>query len=198
MGYVCGGMGSLIIFPLLFMPWLTVGGWDGRAQANAFGEIKASTEYLNIWSQTASGLAQLTGVWALSAIVAMVLLAFAVVLILRGGGGTVAHVAAATAVVVAVSTVGDVFYLLGKGPELKAMVGFGGDLGGQLGLVTRALTGKGNYPMPGTADTYGTARLTMWALVACVLSILSAAAVLAQWNHNRRGSAGGSVVESPG
>ncbi|WP_216893760.1 hypothetical protein [Nocardia alni] len=167
------------------MPWLTVGGWDGRAQANAFGEIKASTVYLNIWSQSGPGLAHLTGVWALSAVVAIVLLAFAIALILRGSSGNVAHVAAATAVVVAVSTVGDVFYLLGKGPELKAMVGFGGDLGGQLGLVARAFAGKGNYPMPGTADTYGTARLTMWALVACVMSILSAGAVLAQWNHNR-------------
>lgn len=186
-GYLCGGVGSLVIVPLLFRPWLVTAGWDGKAQANAFGEIHATTTYLNLWSRAGGpALAQLTGAWALLAVITIALTVFATLLILRGNNGSPARVAAASTVAVAVSVIGDVFYLQSKGPELKAMVGFGGDLGAQVGLLARTLTGRGHYPMPGTADSYATTRLTTWALLACVISILAAAASLAQWNHNRK------------
>lgn len=181
----------MVVLALLFRPWLTAGGWDGQAQADAFGEIHATTAYVNIWSQAGPRMARLTGVWALLAVVAIVVTVFAVVLILRGSSGSRIHAIAATsAVAVAVSVISDVLYLQSKGPELKAMVGLGADLGSQAGLVVRAISGKGGYPMPGTVDSYASAGLTTTALLACVISILSAAAALAQWGHNRKAPLG--------
>ncbi|MEV5652571.1 hypothetical protein AB0L57_30340 [Nocardia sp. NPDC052254] len=187
-GYLCGGIGSLVVFALMFRPWLTAGGWDGRAEANAFGQIHASTTYLNIWSKSGPRLAQLTSVWPPLIVVAVTSTVFTVLLIMRGAGSRPIHIAATTSTVaVAVSVVFDVLHLQSKGPDLKAMVGLGGDLGSQAGLVYRALSGKGRYPMPGsTVDSYANAGLTGWALTACALAIVSAAAALAQWNHNRR------------
>lgn len=195
-GYLCGGIGTLAVFVLLFRPWLTVTGWDGRAQTNAFGEIRATTRYLNLWSRSGGpALAKVSGVWGLFAVVSGVLVVFTVLLVLRGDRGR-GHLVVGSTAVVAVSVVGDVFYLLSKGPDLKAMVGFSGDLGSHVGLLAYAISGRGRYPMPGTVDSYGTASLTTWAFLACVISILSAAAVLAQWNHNRRNSSSSAAPSS--
>ncbi len=156
LGYLCGGIGSLVVFALLFQPWLTAKGWDGQAQANAFGRIHAATTYLNVWSKSGPQLAHLTSVWAPLIVVAVALTVSTVLLIMRGAAtGTVHAAAAISTVAVAFSVVCDVIYLQSKGSELKAMVGLGGDLGSQAGLVFRALSGKGRYPMPGsTVDSY--------------------------------------------
>ena len=74
------------------------------------------------------------------------------VLVLRGDRGR-GHLVVGSTAVVAVSVVGDVFYLLSKGPDLKAMVGFSGDLGSHVGLLAYAISGRGRYPMPGTVDS---------------------------------------------
>ena len=77
-GYLCAAVGSLVTLILLFQPWITASGADGRARVNAFGRMQVTTAYLNVWSQAKPRTAQMTSIWAILASAAIVVTVFTV------------------------------------------------------------------------------------------------------------------------
>jgi hypothetical protein len=181
--YLCGAVGSAIIFVLLFQPWLATKGWDGKAESNAFGHITATTVYLNLYSQDAPKWALISGVWAILASVVAVVNVIAALGLLRSRAKIFAQVAVASSAALAVLVMIELIYLDSKGPDLKKLVGFGGDLGAQIGLAIRGLL-RGYYPWPGTMDPYANSHLTATAMTALVISLVSAAAVMIQFGRD--------------
>jgi hypothetical protein len=193
--YLCGAVGSLATFALLFQPWLRSGGWDGTAHSNAFGSIDVVSYDINIWSSERPPLAQLSGVWAILITVAVVLCLFAVAANIRRPSQTLATAAAASTVAIAVLVVIELIYLNGKETEFKAMLGFRGDMASQIGMLVRGLTHQGTYPLPGTPKAFATAQLTPWAIIACVISLISAAVTARHWYRGRTAAPGHAQIE---
>ncbi|MET9030410.1 hypothetical protein ABZW96_33005 [Nocardia sp. NPDC004168] len=181
-GYVWAAVCSLITFTLLFQPWLTASGPNGKAETNAFGRINATTRYLTVWSSLKPmPTAQITGFWALLTTAAIIICVLTVVINLRARNELLARVAAISSVAVAIFTVCTLLYINSKAPELKEMTSRRWDLGGQLGSVMSWLLGNDKLPVPGISETrYSTSQLTLTAILACFTSIGSALAASIQ------------------
>lgn len=176
---------SLITFALLFRPWMRAHGWDGGAEVNAFGHIKATTQYLNTWSQSSPPLAHISGVWAILITVAVVLCVTAAIANVRNPSRAVSTLVTASMVAIAGLVVAELLYFNSKEAALKAMLGFSGDLGAQIGLLVRGLMHPDTYPVPGRSSPYATAELTSWAIVTCALSLSSAVLTVLHWARGR-------------
>ncbi|MEU2174000.1 hypothetical protein ABZ552_07225 [Nocardia sp. NPDC019219] len=177
-GYVWAAVGSLITFGLLFRPWLTVSGPNGKAETNAFGRINASTRYLTVWSSSKPmALAHITGFWALLTTVAVIVCVLTVAVNLRTRNRILERATAISSVAVAICTICTLLYINSKAPELKEMTSRRWDLGGQLGSVMSWMFGNDKLPFPGISETrYSTSSLTRTAILACFTSIGSALA----------------------
>ncbi len=188
-GYVWAAVGSLVTLILLFQPWLTAAGADGKVSTNAFGRMEITTRFLNVWSRSAPPGARVTGFWALLACAAIIVAIFAVVVNLRLRIEALDRLATLATVVGALLVVVTVLYINSKGPELKAMVGRRSDLGGQIGSLMNWAFGNGRLVVPGIGQVaYTSATLTPWALTAGVTSLGSAVAAVTQWVRNRSGN----------
>ncbi|MGQ4618716.1 hypothetical protein [Nocardia sp. R7R-8] len=188
-GYVWAAVGGLVTLVLLFQPWLTAAGADGKVSTNAFGRMEITTRFLNVWSRSAPPGARITGFWALLACAAIVVAIFAVVVNLRLRIEALDRLATLATVVGALFVVFTVLYINSKGPELKAMVGRRSDLGGQIGSLMNWAFGNGRLVVPGIGQVaYTSAALTPWALLAGVTSLGSAVAAVTQWVRNRSGN----------
>ncbi len=185
-GYVWAAVGSLVTLVLLFQPWLTAAGADGKVSTNAFGRMEITTRFLNIWSRSAPPGARVTGFWALLASAAIIVVVFSVVVNLRLRIEALNRLTTLATLAVAVFVVITVLYINSKGPELKAMVGRRSDLGGQIGSLMNWAFGNGRLVVPGIGQVaYTSATLTPWSLLAGVTSLGSAVAALTQWIRNR-------------
>ncbi|WP_159840538.1 hypothetical protein [Nocardia sp. CY41] len=188
-GYVWAAVGSLVTLVLLFQPWLTAAGADGKVSTNAFGRMEITTRFLNIWSRSAPPGARVTGFWALLASAAIIVVVFSVVVNLRLRIEALDRLATLATLAGAVLVVITVLYINSKGPELKAMVGRKSDLGGQIGSLMNWAFGNGRLVVPGIGQVaYTSATLTPWSLLAGVTSLGSAIAAVTQWVRN--GSSG--------
>ncbi|MET9027158.1 hypothetical protein ABZW96_16320 [Nocardia sp. NPDC004168] len=188
-GYVWAAVGSLVTLVLLFQPWLTAAGADGKVSTNAFGRMEITTRFLNVWSRSAPPGARITGFWALLACAAIVIALFAIVVNLRLRIEALNRLATLATLVAALFVVFTVLYINSKGPELKAMVGRKTDLGGQIGSLMNWAFGNGKLVVPGIGQVaYTSATLTPWALLAGVTSLGSAVAAVTQWVRNRSGN----------
>ncbi|WP_157106481.1 hypothetical protein [Nocardia arthritidis] len=181
-GYVWAAVGSLITLVLLFQPWLTASGPNGKAATNAFGRINASTRYLTVWSSTKPmPLAHITGFWALLTTAAIIVCVLTAMINLRTRNKILERVTAISSVAVAIFTICTLLYINSKAPELKEMTSRRWDLGGQLGSVMSWVFGNDKLPFPGISETrYSTSSLTLTALLACFTSIGSALAASIQ------------------
>ncbi|MGY2093476.1 hypothetical protein [Nocardia gipuzkoensis] len=181
-GYLWAAVGSLITFVLLFQPWLTVSGPNGKAETNAFGRINATTRYLTVWSSSKPmPIAQITGFWALLTTAAIITCALTATINLRVRNQMLARAATVASLAVAVFTICTLLYINSKAPELKEMTSRRWDLGGQIGSVMSWLLGNDKLPAPGISETrYSTSRLTPMAILACFTSIGSALAACVQ------------------
>ncbi|MEU2037111.1 hypothetical protein [Nocardia niwae] len=185
-GYVWAAVGSLVTLVLLFQPWLTAAGADGKVSTNAFGRMEITTRFLNIWSRSAPPGARVTGFWALLASAAIIVVVFSVVVNLRLRIEALNRLTTLATLAVAVFVVITVLYINSKGPELKAMVGRRSDLGGQIGSLMNWAFGNGRLVVPGIGQVaYTSATLTPWSLLAGATSLGSAVAALTQWIRNR-------------
>ncbi len=181
-GAWCAVVGGVVTLVLLFRPWASATGPDGYAKSNAFGRIQASTAYLGAWSQQQHGIARINGVWAILAATALV--AMCVVALVSIGLRTelAARCTAICAVVAAVLVLITLVYINAKAPELKAMTARRTDMGGQIGSFMAWAFGNGSLVIPGIKrSSYSSAGLTPWGMVACVVSLISAVAVVVQW-----------------
>ncbi|MFI2280924.1 hypothetical protein [Nocardia beijingensis] len=183
LGAVAGGIVTLI---LLFQPWLRAAGADGKASADAFGRITATTSYLNVWSATQPPTARISGALALLSAGAIVMTVCLVAVHLRLRTEILARAATACAVTTAALVLLTVLYVNSKAPELRGMLARSTDFGGQVGMVTSWAFGNGSLIAPGVRQvSYNTAGLTHWALLAGVTSLGSAVIAVAQWAYNR-------------
>ncbi|MBF6476118.1 MULTISPECIES: hypothetical protein [Nocardia] len=184
-GYLGAVAGSLVTLLLLFQPWLRVAGADGKASANAFGRVSATTSYLNAWSATQAPAARISGALALLAAAAIVVTVCAVAVNLRYRTEVLARVATISTVTTAALVVLTVLYVNSKAPELRAPLARSSDLGGQVGMVTSWAFGNGSLIVPGVRQvSYDTAGLTHWALLAGATSLGSAITAVTQWVYN--------------
>ncbi|WP_280361226.1 hypothetical protein [Nocardia wallacei] len=181
-GYVTAAVAGLVILILLFQPWLTASGPDGRASTNAFGRIDATTAYLTAWSSEHNPIAKITGLWAIMAAAAIVVTCVTAVLSLRLRTELASRVAAISAVAAAFFIIITLVYINSKAPELKAMTARKYDAGGQLGSLMAWAFGNGTLAIPGIArKPYSSAGLTPWGMVAGGLSLVAAVAAVTQW-----------------
>ncbi|MEU2175573.1 hypothetical protein ABZ552_15225 [Nocardia sp. NPDC019219] len=188
-GYLGALAGSIVTLLLLFQPWLNAVGADGRARADAFGRITATTSFLNAWSSSPPPSVRISGALAILAAGAIVVTVCVVAANLRYRAEVLSRAAAVSAVVTAALVVLTVLYVNSKAPELRGMLGRSSDLGGQIGMVTSWAFGNGSLIAPGVRQvSYNTAGLTHWALLAGVVSLGSAVAAVAQWTYNRPSS----------
>ncbi|MGK8522640.1 hypothetical protein ACRS6B_14240 [Nocardia asteroides] len=186
-GYLGASAGGIVTLVLLFQPWLTAVGADGRASADAFGRMTATTSFLNVWSSSPPPTARISGALAILSVAAIIVTVCAAAAHFRFRNEALARLATISSVTAAALVVLTVLYLNSKSPELRAMLGRTSDLGGQVGMVTSWAFGNGSLVVPGVRQvSYNTAGLTSWALLSGVVSLGSAVAALAQWIHDRR------------
>ncbi|WP_157172373.1 hypothetical protein [Nocardia pneumoniae] len=184
-GYLGAAAGGIVTLILLFRPWLTASGADGKASVNAFGRMTATTSLLNIWSSSPPPAARISGAFAILAAAAITVTVCAVVANLRRRTEALSRVATISAVTVAVLVVLTVLYMNSKSPELRAMLARTSDLGGQAGMVLSWAFGNGSIVVPGIRQiSYDTAGLTSWALLAGATSLVSAITAVAQWIYD--------------
>ncbi|MFQ6394745.1 hypothetical protein ACLMAJ_14920 [Nocardia sp. KC 131] len=198
-GYLGAAAGSVVTFLLLFRPWLTATGTDGKISADPFGGLQISTSLVTFWSGSPPPAANVNGTWGVLASAACALTVFAVAVNLRARTKALAHVAAGSSIALAVLVVSAVAHLNGKAAEVRAMTGYGHprDLGTQVGLVVRWASGNGQMPVPGLRQvTTATAGLTSWAWLAGAISLVSAIAAIAQWIRMRKTSVCAHAVET--
>ncbi|MEU1545617.1 hypothetical protein [Nocardia sp. NPDC005745] len=185
-GYLSAGGGSVVTLILLFQPWLRAAGADGKASANAFGRITATTSYLNTWSSSQPPMARISGTLAILSAGAIVLTICLVAANLRLRTDILSHAATVSTVTTAALVLLTVLYINSKAPELRAMLARTTDLGGQIGMVTSWAFGNGSLIAPGIRQvSYDTAGLTHWPLLAGVTSLGSAVTAVTQWVYNR-------------
>ncbi|WP_280249868.1 hypothetical protein [Nocardia abscessus] len=187
-GYVWAAVGSLVTLVLLFQPWITAAGADGRVSTNAFGRMEITTRFLNAWSASRPRTPHVTGFWALLACAAIVIAILAIVINLRLRIDALSRLATIATLVTSLFVLFTVLYINSKGPELKAMVGRSSDLGGQVGSLINWAFGNGRLVVPGVGQVaYTSAGLTPWALLAGATSLASSVAAVTQWIRNRSG-----------
>ncbi|WP_280497378.1 hypothetical protein [Nocardia asiatica] len=181
-GYVGAGAGSVVTFVLLFQPWLSVAGADGKAGANAFGRVSATTSYLNVWSSAQAPAARINGAPGILAAATIVVTVCVVAANLRYRTEVLARAATISTVTTAGLVVLAVLYINSRAPELRAPLARTSDLGGQIGMVTSWAFGNGSLIVPGVRQvSYDTAGLTSWPLLAGATSLGSAITAVAQW-----------------
>ncbi|WP_157171171.1 hypothetical protein [Nocardia araoensis] len=184
-GYLGAVAGSIVTLILLFQPWLRAAGADGKASADAFGRITATTSYLNVWSSAQPPTARISGALALLSAGAIVVTVCVVAVNLRLRTELLSRTATACTVTTAALVLLTVLYVNSKAPELRAMLARSSDFGGQVGMVTSWAFGNGSLIAPGVRQvSYNTAGLTHWALLAGVTSLGSAVTAVAQWAYN--------------
>ncbi|MFF7943241.1 hypothetical protein ACFZC5_26315 [Nocardia gamkensis] len=185
-GYLSAAVGSVVTLILLFQPWLRAAGADGKASANAFGRITATTSFLNTWSSEQPPTARISGALALLSAGAVVVTVCLVAANLRLRTDTLSHAATVSTVTTAALVLLTVLYINSKAPELRAMLARTTDLGGQIGMVTSWAFGNGSLIAPAIRQvSYDTAGLTHWPLLAGLTSLGSAVTAVAQWAYNR-------------
>ncbi|GAA5057033.1 hypothetical protein [Nocardia callitridis] len=181
-GYFASVFCGVLTLVLLFQPWLAVAGPDGKARVNAFGRIHATTAYLNVWSSHRPPAAQITGVWAIMASVAIVVSIFAVTVNARRRTETLVRLSLVSILASTGFVVTCLLYINAKGPALKRGLGRTSDFGGQVGALMNWAFGDGPLVVPGIQPhTYTTSGLTQWAMISVVVSVASSVAAIAQW-----------------
>ncbi|WP_159925247.1 hypothetical protein [Nocardia sp. CY15] len=181
-GYLGAAAGSIVTLILLFQPWLTAAGADGKASVDAFGRMTATTSFLNVWSSSPPPTARISGAFAILSVAAIVITVCTVAVNLRYRTGALARLATISTVTAAALIALTVLYINSKSPELRAMLARTSDLGGQAGMVMSWAFGNGSLVVPGVRQvSYNTAGLTPWAMLAGATSLASAVAALAQW-----------------
>ncbi|MEU2034961.1 hypothetical protein [Nocardia amamiensis] len=184
-GYLGAVAGSIVTLILLFQPWLTAAGADGKASANAFGRITATTSYLNVWSSSQPPAARISGAPAILSAAAIVVTVCVVAANIRYRTEVLSRMATVSTVTVAALVLLTVLYINSKAPELRATLTRTSDLGGQAGMVMSWAFGNGSIVVPGIRQVaYDTAGLTRWAMLAGGTSLASAVTAIAQWVHD--------------
>ncbi len=173
---------GVVTLALLFRPWASASGPDGRARTDAFGRVSASTTYLSAWSQQHSPIAKISGGWALLTAAALVVMVVLALLSIARRTEMAARCTAISAMVVAVLVLITLMYINSKAPDLKAMTARKYDMGGQIGSLMAWAFGNGSLAIPGVKRSdFSSGGLTPWGMVACALSVIAAVAVAAQW-----------------
>ncbi|MEU7628687.1 hypothetical protein AB0C34_01695 [Nocardia sp. NPDC049220] len=179
---------NIVVFFLLFQPWVVAIGRTGKITANAFGRLYVSSGLTNLWSASPPPPANINGTWAVLASVAIAINVFAVVINLQARSDVLSRVAMGSAVAPAFFVVGALVQMNTKLSAIKRMVGYGNprDVGNQIGMVIRWASGNGSYPVPGLRQVqYSSASLTTTAWLEGALAVLSALVVLAEWARQR-------------
>ncbi|MEU6559192.1 hypothetical protein [Nocardia nova] len=181
----CAILAGVVTLVLLFRPWATASGPDGRVRTDAFGRVQASTTYLSAWSRQHSGIARISGGWALLAAAAIVVMVVLALVTVGKRTELAARCTAISAVVVAVLVLITLVYVSTKTPDLKAMTARKYDMGGQIGSLMAWAFGNGTLAIPGVRQsTYSSGGLAPSGMVACGLSVIAAVAAVTQWLHD--------------
>ncbi|MBF6169885.1 hypothetical protein [Nocardia blacklockiae] len=199
-GHLLAVAANIVTFALLFRPWLTVDGVDGKARANAFGRIQATTSYMGAWSKPSPFTASISGTWAVLASAAIVVLVTAVALDLRLRSRALSRVATVSALAAAVFVLLVMWHLDSRAPQLYEMTARTWDVGGQIGSWIQWATNDGDLVLPGArfSAPYSTTTFTPAALTATTTSLAAAVVTAAQCWISRRGEIAAAASDSRG
>ncbi|WP_157120868.1 hypothetical protein [Nocardia miyunensis] len=138
-GYVAAAVAAALAVILMFQPWLTASGPNGRLRSDAFGRIDGATRSFDDWLTDGYSQPNISGVWAVLAALAAVVTISAVLMYLRIRTAALSYLVLGSALATAMFILADLLYLSGKAPELRTIVqsnhgdGFGNLLGLFLG-----------------------------------------------------------------
>ncbi|MFF3568087.1 hypothetical protein [Nocardia jiangxiensis] len=137
-GYVAAAVAAALTLILMFQPWLTASGPNGRLRSDAFGRIDGATRGYTDWLTTGYTQPSISGVWAVLAALAAVVTISAVLMYLRIRTDALSYLVLGASLATAMFVLADLLYLSGKAPELRSMVqgnnGFGDGLGSLLDM----------------------------------------------------------------
>ncbi len=141
MGEIVAAIAGAVTVILMFRPWLTASGPNGRLSSNAFGQVDGASESFTSWLPGGGSQAQISGCWAILAALAAVVTIATVTLNLRYRSSELSILALGSAVATAVFVLADLLYLGGETADLRTMVesdqgGTGGIMGMFLGNNT--------------------------------------------------------------
>lgn len=151
-GYLCAAGLSLLTFLLLFQPWVSASGPNGKVSANAFGRIDGFTS-----SSSQSGgqdAVSISGAWAVLTAMAVAGTVFSVVLYFRVRSQTLSRLVMGTSGAAALFALITLLYLNSKAPELRELTEsaanaglfswlFGNDVASNLGLGEHRIASAG-------------------------------------------------------
>ncbi|WP_280363647.1 hypothetical protein [Nocardia wallacei] len=187
-GHLVAAVANLVTFGLLFRPWLTVDGVDGKARADAFGRVEATTSYLGAWSKPSPFTASISGMWAVLVAAAIVVMVTAVALNLRLRSAALSRVATVSGFAVAILVLVVMAHLDSRAAQLYEMTSRSWDMGGQIGSWIQWAVNDGDLVLPGArfSAPYSTTSFTPAALTATTTSLGAAVVSGAQWWSSRR------------
>jgi|GEM_PF-7033369 len=149
-GYITAAIAGALTVILMFQPWLTATGSNGRLSADAFGRIDgatagfdAATRGITGWTQAGDGQPSISGAWAILAALAAVVTITALVMYLRTRSVALAYLIPASAAATAVFVLANLLYLNGQAPDFRALVdGSRGSGGGLIGMFLDSNTSE--------------------------------------------------------
>jgi hypothetical protein len=146
---------------------MTAANRDGSGTVDAFGTIRRTTHYFNLWSQSAPPSLQISGVWGTLATMTIFVAVVAAVPAILHGSEAAGGITGIAALAIAVFALVDVFNLHKAIPRVKASFAMSNDLGTPLGLVQCSLL---HAP-----------ELTPWAFAATAVTFAAAVTVSRSW-----------------
>lgn len=183
LGYNVSALGALLTFCLLFQPWVVVRGGNGSIEADAFGRLDMTTNYLTVFAQHRPPSPSISGIGGLLASMSILVTCLSVLIYTRMRTELIARAITITAAITAVQVLSTLLYLNSQRPAMLASVSRQYDLGGMIGNVLAWAGGKSILPIPGVNDpvAFSSAVLTPSGLLACASALVSAIAAAVQW-----------------
>ncbi len=164
-GYIAAAVAGALTVILLFQPWLTASGPNGRMISDAFGRIDGATTRgyagvtQDVWTQDVGGQPGISGAWAVLAVLSAVVTITGTLMYLRNRSVALSYLVPASAVATALFVLANLLYLNGQAPEFRALVDSNqGNSNGLIGLF-----------LGDDAQRYGTRQIASAGLDAAAL-----------------------------
>ncbi|WP_280270145.1 hypothetical protein [Nocardia wallacei] len=170
-GFLCAAALSLATTVLLFQPWLTAQGPNGRILADAFGRTQGTTDAntADTWGEGAYP-AHISGGWGILTAAAAITTIFAVGMYLRDGSPSLALLVLGSSAGQALSVFCTLLYLNGKSQAFKTLVETSGT-GGLRDLLSG--NGTSNIREVASVSLGAAAMLGGITALGCVLIVLT-------------------------
>ena len=175
---------GLLVFALLFQPWLAATGPYGEVHSDAFGRVDGSVPLLQpAGERPTEGVVTISGVWGALSATAALLTVFGLLLALRSRAGLFLLVGASAANAVLVPAT--LLHLDGKAPQMRAMTEEHDEIRTALLGIVNTFFGNDTQGAGEAAQQEATAALTNQGLACGFAAFAAAALALSMWGRVR-------------